>query len=178
VHGTRGDSERESDGISSLLICSLGALLFACASAAPPEDPSRPMESQIEHWFAQLAESPPDLGEDDRRFTGSPLEFDLAEGGDPGPGDLKAWLIALRSPHPHVEYKLHDMSAVQVGDRLHRIRFEVERRAIGEEGLPHVARSRQNWLIHDSVGSSHVVLRVESVALLAFPGTGPQIVCY
>jgi hypothetical protein len=178
--GMRGDSESESSGINSLILGFLGVLLLACASSGPPVPPSAQLEWKIEQWFAQLAMSPPDLGREDRLFEGSSLEleFELAEGGDPGPGDLRAWLLDLRSPHHHVEFQLHDSSVSKVGDRLHRIRFEVERRAVGEDGMPHVARSLQTWLIHEGIGSSDTVVRVESVPLLAFPGTGPQIVCF
>jgi hypothetical protein len=138
------------------------------------------MESQIERWFSVLAESPPDLAGEARPRGQSALEFALVEeeGEDAAPADLRAWLLDLRSPHPRVQFELHHMSATRVGDRLHRFRFEVERKAVDAEGLPHVARSQQTWLIHERVASPPAVLRAESVPLLSFPGTGPQIVCY
>ena len=174
----RGGSVRKSSGLYSLILCSLLALLLACVSSAPLESRSSQLEWKVEQWFAQLAALPPELGTEDRLLDGTSLAFDLAEGGDPAPGGLRAWLLALRSPHRHVEFQLHEMSLLEVDPQTRRLRFELERRAVGEDGLPHVARSLQTWLIHERTGSADVVFRVESVPLLAFPGTGPQIVCY
>lgn len=164
--------------MSPLLPCLLVALLMACTSTGPPADPPSHMESEIARWFSLLAESPPGLAGEVRQLAQSPLEFVLAEGENAAPADLRAWVVALRSPHPRVEYELYQMNATQVDERLHRVRFEVERRAVDAEGLPHLARSRQSWLIDDRVGSAPAVIRAESMPLLSFPGTGPQIVCY
>ncbi|MBW1884306.1 MAG: hypothetical protein JRJ58_12300 [Deltaproteobacteria bacterium] len=47
-----------------------------------------------------------------------------------------------------------------------------------DEGLPHIARREHVWLVRNVPGAAPVVLRIDERPLLAFPGTGPQIVCY
>jgi len=178
VYDGHAGNRSEADEMSPLLPCLLVALLMACVAPGPSADPPSHMESEITRWFSALAEHPPGLPGVARPLAQSPLEFALTEGENAVPADLRAWLVDLRSPHPRVEYELDRMSATRVGDQLHRVRFEVTRRAVDAEGLPHVARSRQTWLIRDRAGLPPTVLRAENVRLLSFPGTGSQIVCY
>ena len=92
--------------------------------------------------------------------------------------DFSDWLLALRSPHPVVEYRLDKLRIDSYEDDLVRVRFEFERHAIDAAGLPHLTRREQTWLVRNPSGEVPVVLRIDEQRLLAFPGTGPQIVCY
>lgn len=108
----------------------------------------------------------------------SPFEFSSAEGSWPGPEGLSAWVSELRSDHPQVEYRLTNMSTTAVDQGTYRIRFGLDRRALDSDGVPHVARREQAWLIRFRSGALPLVLRIDDESQLVFPGTGPQIVCY
>lgn len=178
MHAIPGEGRRDRGSTGALRLCFLGVLLFACVSASPPKDATLRMEWQIERWFSALAESPRDHAAEGRQLSNSHIQFELADASVESREELTSWLVALRSPYSRVDYELHGMRAERVDDHSYRVRFEVGRNAIGEDGLPHVARSRQTWLIQERVDSKYVVVHVESAPLLAFPGTGPQIVCY
>jgi hypothetical protein len=134
--------------------------------------------SLISQWFVLLQAQSSDSWAVETFLAESPLVFSLMEAGDPGPGDFADWLSALRSPHPEVAYRLDKLRLDSLEDDLVRVRFEFERHAIDAAGLPHLTRREQTWLVRDLPGEVPVVLRIEEQRLLAFPGTGPQIVCY
>jgi hypothetical protein len=134
--------------------------------------------SLIRQWFGSLQAQPSEGWAVETFLAESPLVFSLMEAGDPGPDDLSDWLLALRSPHPEVEYRLDKLRLDSPEEDLVRVRFEFERHAVDAAGLPHLARREQTWLLRNLPGELPVVLRIEEQRLLAFPGTGPQIVCY
>ncbi len=134
--------------------------------------------SLISHWFGALQAQPSEGWAVETFLAESPLVFSLMEAGDPGPDDFSDWLLALRSPHPVVEYRLDKLRIDSYEDDLVRVRFEFERHAIDAAGLPHLTRREQTWLVRNPSGEVPVVLRIDEQRLLAFPGTGPQIVCY
>jgi hypothetical protein len=59
-----------------------------------------------------------------------------------------------------------------------RVHFSFDRYALDEAGVPHLARREQTWLLRDRADDRPEVLRIDDQRKLAFPGTGPQIVCY
>lgn len=65
-----------------------------------------------------------------------------------------------------------------IGDDLYEARFELDRSALDEAGIPHIARREETWLVLDRSDGNAEILRVDRKKLLAYPGTGPQIVCY
>jgi hypothetical protein len=67
---------------------------------------------------------------------------------------------------------------VPVAGDVHRARFEFDRRAIDTSGAPHIARREHTWLVRRTKNDPPVILQIDERPLLAFPGTGPQIVCY
>jgi hypothetical protein len=167
--------------LAAAFVCGalIGGAPVAVATGPPRSagDESR-IASLVTRWFASLA-ARDRAGFTPRGFLAeSPLGFALAATSDPGPDDLAAWLDELRSPHPHVEFRIDALLLDVVDGSTVRASFTLLRRARDAAGLPHVARSEQTWLIRDSAAEVPVVLRIEERRLLAFPGTGPQMVCY
>jgi hypothetical protein len=136
------------------------------------------VSERIAKWFGWLAAQPSEGWRVESLMVESPLEFSLTQAGDLGPDEFGGWLVGLRSLHPKVEFRLGRLRFDPVDDDLLRVRFELDRHAVDAAGLPHLARSEQTWLIRELPGEAPVVLRIEEQRLLAFPGTGPQIVCY
>jgi hypothetical protein len=134
--------------------------------------------SLITQWFESLEAQSSEGWAVESFLAESPLAFSLMEAGDPGPDEFADWLFALRSPHPEVEFRLDKLRLDSLEGDLLRVRFEFDRHATDAAGLPHLARREQTWLVRDLPGEAPVVLRIEEQRMLAFPGTGPQIVCY
>jgi hypothetical protein len=167
--------------VSPLAAAIACVILFGgVASATSPAGAGKVVRvtSLISQWFGSLQAQPSEGWAAETFLAGSPLVFSLTEAGDPGPDDFADWLFALRSPHPEVEYRLDKLRLDSLEGDLVRVRFEFERHAMDAAGLPHLARREQTWLVRDLPGEVPVVLRIEEQRLLAFPGTGPQIVCY
>lgn len=150
----------------------------AIATSPIGADEEARVASLVAEWFAWLESQPSEGWVIDTFMAESPLAFLLTEAGDPGPDDFAGWLFALRSQHPEVEYRLDEVHLDSLGENLVRVRFEFDRHAVDAAGLPHVARREQTWLVRNLPGEAPVVLRIEEQRLLAFPGTGPQVVCY
>jgi hypothetical protein len=167
--------------VSPLAAAIACVILFGgVASATSPAGAGKEVRvtSLISQWFGSLQAQPSEGWAAETFLAGSPLVFSLTEAGDPGPDDFADWLFALRSPHPEVEYRLDKLRLDSLEDDLVRVRFEFERHAMDAAGLPHLTRREQTWLVRDLPGEVPVVPRIEEQRLLAFPGTGPQIVCY
>lgn len=111
-------------------------------------------------------------------MTDSSFEFSLTGGSVSGAEEPQAWVSELRSAYPHVEYQLDALRTESLDGGTYRAQFELNRRAIDEDGVPHVARRMQTWTIRDVPGARPAVLSIDEERLLSFPGTGPQIVCY
>jgi hypothetical protein len=138
--------------------------------------------ADLERWFTALARSEPghDLPGKHAEISGSDgqLDFSLESGSEVRPEALSAWADVLRSPHPRVEYRLAGLSIVEDDPEVYRVRFALERRAVDASGLDHIARSDETWRIRVAPSRAPVVFEIASVPRLAFPGTGPQIICY
>jgi hypothetical protein len=136
------------------------------------------IESALRSFYTALARARPGSSEvgavlhaGDLRFVpdAGPLQDDRA---------LLAWLGKLRSEQPFVHFEISKLHIDSASDASYRLHFELERRSVDDEGLPHVLRSEQSWRIRESADLSMEVLGIQEQAKLAFPGTGPQIVCY
>ena len=103
---------------------------------------------------------------------------------------------AIGGPEPRIEGLVHDRLAELVasdagvevrvgpiridaaGQGLYEASVEFDRLYRDEAGIPHIARREQTWLIRDHALGTPEVLRVDERKRLAYPGTGPRIVCY
>jgi hypothetical protein len=157
----------------------LGSLVGSARAELPGvADPVRRIESMIRGWYSLLEGQSLESCTLEGLLSESLVEFSLEAGSTPGPEDLSAWVSELRSTHPQVEYRLSEMRTRAVGDGTYRTRFAFDRYALDEAGVPHVARREQTWLVRDRADDTLEVLRIDDQRQLAFPGTGPQIVCY
>jgi hypothetical protein len=84
----------------------------------------------------------------------------------------------LDATDPEVEYVVGPIRVDSAGADLYEARFEFDRLATDETGIPHIARREQTWLVRDLPDGTAEILQVDEKKLLAYPGTGPQIVCY
>ena len=85
---------------------------------------------------------------------------------------------ALDSADATVEYRVGPIRIDAAGEDLYEARFEFDRLASDEAGIPHIARREQTWLVRDLSSGTAEILQVDERMLLAYPGTGPQMVCY
>ncbi|MBW2361357.1 MAG: hypothetical protein JRG84_10675 [Deltaproteobacteria bacterium] len=165
-----------------------GALLPSCApktaslapraSASAPRDAEQRIVALVHDWFAVL-----EGGSHESRgldgFVAEPsFELSLIGASVRNLGELESWRSNLRSTHPELEYRLDTIRVALVGEDLQRARFEFERRAVDDGGVPHLARREHSWLVRDVPGEAPVIVRIDERPLLAFQGTGPQIICY
>jgi|GEM_PF-1891113 len=166
----------------SSLAAAIACGIAVCAAEAADSSIESARESRvslsIEQWFGALAVEPAEEWASEVFLADAPLVFSLTEADDPGSDDLVDWLFALRSSHPRVEFRVGTLRFESLGKDLVRVRFEVDRHSTDAAGLLHLVRREQTWLIRDLPGETPVVLRIEEQRLPAFPGTGPQLVCY
>jgi hypothetical protein len=158
-----------------------GVLVAGAAIATSPEGAAQEarVTNLIAQWFGLLESQSSDGAWEVAAFIAeAPLDLSLVETGDRTPMDVVSWLHALRSLHPGVEYRLGELRFDPLEGDLVRVRFEFDRHSVDVAGLPHLARREETWLLRNLPGEAPAVLRIEERRLLAFPGTGPQIVCY
>jgi hypothetical protein len=148
------------------------------AHAEALEPAAQRIVSLVEGWFASLPEVPTGSDDLDAFVVTSPFDVSLLEGDLRDPGDFRAWVEELRSPHPRVAYELRDLRVDLVENGFGRARFEVGRRATNDEGDLHLSRRRLTWRFRDRGNGPLVLVGFEEERLILFPGTGPQIVCY
>ncbi|MBW2281079.1 MAG: hypothetical protein JRG76_09905 [Deltaproteobacteria bacterium] len=84
----------------------------------------------------------------------------------------------VASADPDAEYRVGPIRVDPAGADLYQARFEVDRLHTGEDALPHVARREQTWLVQALPNGTDRLLQIDDQKVLAFPGTGPQVVCY
>ena len=84
----------------------------------------------------------------------------------------------LDATDPEVEYLVGPIRVDPAGEDLYEARFEFDRRTTDDAGIPHIARREQTWLVRELSDGTAEILQVDELKLLAYPGTGPQIVCY
>jgi hypothetical protein len=170
-----------------VMLAFLGSLVPSCTTTSsarlhPELATSAPAEQRIvslvHEWFAVLEGRTLEsrtLG----RFMAEPsFELSLVGGDVQSLTELEAWRASLQATHLELEYQIGSIELEPVGDGLHRARFEFDRRAVDDEGIPRIARREHAWLVRNVPGEAPVILRIDERPLLAFPGTGPQIVCY
>ena len=149
----------------------------AAFEAAPRELEER-IKTLIHSWFAVLADPTVEAKTVDGLLGEAPFEFILDGEVLRDRAALLAWVSNLRTTYRQIEYRL-DPIRIQAEERdRYRVRFEFDRHALDEAGLPHVARREHTWIVQSDVDATPVILRMEERPLLFFPGTGPQIVCY
>ena len=155
-----------------------GAMPDLAALENSPDNIEAHIESLIQSWFAVLedptaeaktlygllAEAPFEL-----LFDGKALHDRAA---------LLAWVSSLRATYPQIEYRLDPIRIHSEGPDRYRVRFEFDRHALDDAGLPHAARREHTWIVQNNASETPVILRIEERPLLFFSGTGPQVVCY
>ena len=163
-----------------LLSCATGAKLDRdpIAPALAPSGAEPPIGALVHEWFALL---------EGQTLASRPLtdllaepafELSLVEGKIQSRAEVRAWLSRLHSAYPEIDYRFDAIRIEPIRESLYRAHFEIDRRAIDTSGVPHISRREHTWLIRRIEGDSPVILQVDERSLLAFPGTGPQIVCY
>ena len=164
-----------------LLIASLTLLLPACANpvtrASGVHDSDLRITSLVHSWFALLEGKRGEPRELADLVAQPSFAFSSADGSTRNLAELRSWASNLRSTHLQLEFRIGPIRLDSVGDGLHRARFEFDRRAQDQTGIPHVARGEQTWLVRGLMGGAPAILRIDERPLPVFPGTGPQIVC-
>jgi len=177
---------RVSDRKWIVVLAFLASLAQSCtansrANLQPDMAASAPAEQRIvslvHGWFAALEGGTLESHALDDFMAEPSFELSLIGGDVESLTELEAWRAKLSSTHLELGYQIGSVDVEPVGEDLHRARFEFERRAVDDEGLPHIARREHVWLVRNVPGEAPVVLRIDERPLLAFPGTGPQIVC-
>lgn len=167
----------------------LGSMLPSCAMnssasldvAVPvsaPDAAEQRIDSLIHDWFAVLEGGTLESRNLDGFMAEPSFELSLMGTSIRSLAELEAWRSDLLSTRFQLVYRVDSISVESVGEDLHRARFEFERRAVDSGGTPHIARSEHTWLVRGVPGRAPVIVRIDERPLLAFPGTGPQIVCY
>ncbi len=148
----------------------------ASASARPGAE--QRVDSLVHDWFALLEGATLESGSLDGFVAEPTFELSLIGASIRTLVELEAWRSNLRLSHPQLEYRIDSIDVQPVREDLHRARFEFERQAVDEGGISHIARREHAWLVRDVPGETPVILRIDERPLLAFQGTGPQIICY
>jgi hypothetical protein len=158
------------------------ASALACAPASfTSESAEARVTASLHGWFTALARTAPDADSSVRRVKvpgPERLEFSLGDGSQLPSEGLNGWVEALRTPHPRVEYRLAGLTISEGDQDVYRVRFALQRLAVDESGLTHIALSDQTWRIRVAPRRTPVVTEIAVEPRLVFPGTGPQIVCY
>jgi hypothetical protein len=136
------------------------------------------IKTLIHSWFAVLEDPTVEAKTLNGLLAEAPFELILDGGALRDRGALLAWASNLRTTYPQIEYRLDPIRIQAEGQDRYRVRFEFDRHALDEAGLPHVARREHTWIVQSDANATPVILRMEERPLLFFPGTGPQIVCY
>ena len=179
--GNRDRKKRfQGVAIAIVLACCLGIDLPVIANQgmSDPSASNEHIESAIRSWFSLMKESAPGTGPLDGTPNELPLQFALNEVESLASPKYREFVSRLRSPYPIVEFEIDKLRSNPLEGNSIRVRFEIERRAVDEEGFPHVMRSAQTWIIRDKTEMRPVVVRIEESLLIPYPGTGPQIICY
>jgi hypothetical protein len=142
------------------------------------QDREARIQALVERWFA-LLENPsvePEALND--LLPQSP--FDLLLEGEVlrDRNGLMAWVARLHATYPQLAYALGPIQIQPEVSERYRVQFEFDRHASDRDGLPHVARREQTWIVRSDSNGPPVILSIEEKPLLFYSGTGPQIVCY
>jgi hypothetical protein len=183
----RHEAKRPPDSIRAAAALLVALVCFAptkgCSTTHPepvqvssPND--RQVESAMQNWFGTLADADLSRGELGALLRTGDLRFDLVDGAHWNDETLRDWVTELRSEHPHVRYSIARFHVDGPRDGSYRAHFEVDREAVDEQGMHHLMRREQSWQLRPADGSRLRVLDIDDEPILAFPGSGPQIVCY
>jgi hypothetical protein len=173
--------------LATLIALSAGIGVGPKRAGAKPDpvaqrDSSKDLEAQIESliqgWFAVLEDPNVDVKTLSGQLAEAPFELLLDGAVIHDRGALLAWTSSLRSTYPQIEYRLDPIHIHAEGGDRYRVRFEFDRHALDDAGLPHVVRREHTWIVQSSTSETPVILRIEERPLIFFPGTGPQVVCY
>jgi hypothetical protein len=148
------------------------------ALEAAPRDIEEHIKTLIHSWFAVLEDRTVEAKTLNGLLAETPFELILDGEVLRDRGALLAWASNLRTTYPQIEYRLDQIRIQAEGRDRYRVRFEFDRHALDEAGLPHVARREHTWIVRSNANATPVILRMEERPLLFFPGTGPQVVCY
>jgi len=171
----------------TVVLALLGSLLLGCATNSSASldstiptggDAEQRIASLVHDWFAVLEEERAEPRSLDRFMAEPSFELMLIGGRVKSLAELDAWLAHLHSTHYDLAYEIGSVDVESVAHDLHRVGFEFERRAVDGLGARHVARREHAWLVRVVAGRAPVIVRIDEQPLLAFSGTGPQIVCY
>jgi hypothetical protein len=141
-------------------------------------DSKQRVETLVHDWFASLANPAIDSNQLSLFLSETSFEFRSIDEIVRGRSEFLASISNLRASRPHTEYQLDSIRIESVKPDLYRARFQFNRRALDEAGIPHVARREHIWMVRSESNAAPVILQIEERPLLFFPGTGPQIVCY
>jgi hypothetical protein len=150
-------------------------LVLGCAAKATPETR---IQSLVHDWFGLLETRTPEPSGLERFLADPPFGLTGADGRVLGVPELRERFSELHATYVHLEHRIDEIHVEPAGDGLYRARFEVERHAVDAEGTPHLARKQASWLVRADAHAPPVILRIDERPILAFPGTGPKVVCY
>jgi len=136
------------------------------------------IEAMIQRWFALLEDPTVEAKTLSGLLAEAPFELVLDGEALRDRGELLAWVSNLRATYSQIEHRLDPIRIQPETRDRYRVRFEFDRYALDEAGLPHVVRREQVWIVRSDASATPVILRIEERPLLYFPGSGPQIVCY
>ena len=136
------------------------------------------IENLIQSWFAILEDPTAEANALLDLLAQAPFELLLDGKAIRDRRGLLEWLSNLRTTYSQIEYRLDSVCIHPEGPGRYRVRFEFDRHALDETGLPHAARREHAWIVQDNAGGTPVILSIEERPLLFFSGTGPQIICY
>jgi hypothetical protein len=136
------------------------------------------IEAMIHRWFAVLEDPNVEAKTLNDLLAEAPFELILDGEVLRDRGELLAWVSNLRATYSQIEHRLDPIRIQPERRDRYRVRFEFDRHALDEAGLPHVARREHIWIVRSDASATPVILRMEERPLLFFPGSGPQIVCY
>ncbi len=141
-------------------------------------DSEQRIETLIRDWFASLANPAVDLNQSSLFLSETPFEFRSIDGAVHSRNEFLASISNLHTSRVHTEYELDSINIESVEPDLYRARFQFNRHSLDEAGIPHIARREHIWMVRVESNAAPVVLQVEELPLLIFPGTGPQVICY
>ena len=169
-------------GAGLAILALLGSALPVYADpvlhAPARSEAERSIVATVHEWFALLEDR--DIGSRDLADFPIEREFEfLSPEGVVRRGEtLRSWLSERSSLYPEFEYRVGTVRVEPTAEELYRVRLEFDLRSLDRVGMTHIARAEQTWLVRHGPDGGTSILRIEEHPLLAFPGTGPRIVCY
>jgi hypothetical protein len=164
-----------------LLLALSATLALACAGPPPvthTPSASDTVEQQLRDWYAALSEQPVASHDPRSLLAARGFDVELSRGDFPDEAALGVWVRELRTDHARVAYHITAIRVEEPPDGPRRALVELDREAVDDAGLRHLARREHTWWIDAHAGEQLTVLGVREQRLIVFPGTGPQIVCY